>query len=421
MVVLIITGVLVITLVGLFMRIRFHEDVRKAIHQTGANQASYILSEVGTPPDTLQLKSITQALSIQVRYEGPSFDWASSNDVPVFSDMEGEMTSLKGATTVWIDNLYWVMNEDGSRFLFVYDFGSTIGQHGRFLLGLILILSLILVGWHLFIRHILKPLRWLAHGIHEISEGNLEVQIPVKKRDELGRLTERFNSMTERIRQMIFDRDQLLLDISHELRSPITRMKLAMEFIPEVDKKTNLRNAISDMEIMVTEILESECLKAARGGLHRKVQNLSRILRNVADEFQGRSPGIVLKNVPEQVLLKFDAERIRTVMKNIFENGLKYSKKESKPIAVWIDDEDEVITVHIKDDGSGVPHEDLPLLFEPFYRVDRPRSRELGGYGLGLSLCKKIMDAHGGGIELFNNSDGGMTVILTFRKSTEET
>ncbi len=110
-----------------------------------------------------------------------------------------------------------------------------------------------------------------------------------------------------------------------------------------------------------------------------------------------------------------DSEPIRIVLKNILDNAFKYSRADSNPIEISIRVDNDSTINKIIDDGPGIPEEDIPQLFEPFYRVDRSRSKMTGGYGLGLSHCNKIMNAHGGTIEISNNKDRGVTVTLSFK------
>ncbi len=112
--------------------------------------------------------------------------------------------------------------------------------------------------------------------------------------------------------------------------------------------------------------------------------------------------------------LDIDAKRVVTVLENVLDNAVKCSLPKSKPIEISLRTDAEAAVITIMDDGTGLPEKDLPLLFEPFYRVDRSRSKETGGYGLGLSLCKKIMEAHAGHIRISNNEHQGVTVTLEF-------
>ena len=139
-------------------------------------------------------------------------------------------------------------------------------------------------------------------------------------------------------------------------------------------------------------------------------------MKDAGKEYENKTPGIRWVSLPEKLLLNMDAERIRIVFKNLLDNAFKYSRADSNPVEISIRADSNVIKVKIIDDGPGIPEEDIPQLFEPFYRVDRSRSKKTGGYGLGLSLSKKIMDAHGGKIEISNNEDRGVTVTLSFKK-----
>jgi signal transduction histidine kinase len=139
------------------------------------------------------------------------------------------------------------------------------------------------------------------------------------------------------------------------------------------------------------------------------------IVGEVAASFEGRPPGveIMLDGVTE-VSLDVDAEQIRTVMRNLLENAVKYSLPDSRTIRVTISRNGEGAVVRVADDGVGIPSEDAERIFEPFFRVDRSRSKESGGYGLGLSICKRVMEAHRGSIALERGDGRGSTFVLTF-------
>ena len=215
---------------------------------------------------------------------------------------------------------------------------------------------------------------------------------------------------------MIHAKEQLLLDVSHEIRSPLTRIKVALEFVPDGNTKKSIREDLSEVEKMIMEILETERLNSDHGKLYLKKANVSVIIKEVLQDFQNRSPGVKLTSVPKGVFLNIDIDRIKTVLKNVIENSLKYSKPESQPVEISIDEEEKAVVIRIKDYGSGIPKEELPYIFEPFYRIDKSRSKETGGYGLGMSLCKKIMEAHGGTIEINSELNIGTTVFLSFKK-----
>ena len=345
------------------------------------------------------------SFKIPLIHERPTIEKAKQ-----FSSHHGVIPS-----SLWYQ-YYVISGNDGGDFLFRWNFGILETAHTEIFIILLLLLLVIFITMHIFIRRILRPIKWLQQGVNEIGQGNLNVQIPIKKGDELGHLTEAVNDMTQRIRKMIEARDQLLLDVSHELRSPITRMKLALEFIPEVDKKESLQKDLETIVAMITEILETERLKEGYGKLALDNHDIVRIMKDVGNEYENKTPGLKWVSTPEKLLLNIDAGRIRIVFKNLLDNAFKYSRADSNPVEISIQADNDGAIVKIKDDGPGIPEEDIPQLFEPFYRVDRSRSKKTGGYGLGLSLSKKIMDAHGGKIEILNNEDSGVTVTLSFKE-----
>jgi len=133
----------------------------------------------------------------------------------------------------------------------------------------------------------------------------------------------------------------------------------------------------------------------------------------VVDVYSSDPPGIRLL-IPSEIWLDIDREKIRIVLRNLLENARKFTLPDSGPIEVTAREDLGTIAVRVSDDGPGIPEPDLPNLFEPFYRVDRSRSRKTGGYGLGLSICKRIMEAHGGSISVANNPGRGASFVLIF-------
>jgi signal transduction histidine kinase len=386
---------------------------KMAVHHT-----NYIIQEIGVPPDTLKAQEIAQNLSLRIRFESPDFQWATDDKLLSFKNFE-RMTSGKNGQikTEFDDGIYYVsVNQDSWRYLFAFDLRKSKYYGGMLAILLIIFLTLVFTAAHLSIRRILKPIKWLTEGVEQAGKGNLDHQVPVRKMDELGELSESFNFMTTRIREMIRSREQLLLDVSHELRSPLTRINVALEFVPEGQTKESIREDVSEVEKMIAEILETERLSSSHGKLHLKKANVTEIIQETLQDFHNKPPGIQLISVPESVFLEMDIERIKTVLKNVLENSFKYSKPESHPVEISLDDEKKSVVIRIRDYGSGIPEDELPYIFEPFYRIDKSRSKQTGGYGLGMSLCKKIMEAHGGTIEIDSELNTGTTVFLRFRK-----
>jgi len=270
-----------------------------------------------------------------------------------------------------------------------------------------------------FQKRLLRPVRLLDDGVERLSRGDLNVAVRVITRDEFGVLTEAFNKMVGRVREMVQARDQLLLDVSHELRSPLTRLKVALALLPDDENRSGMVGDLNEMETMIAELLELERLRDGRG-IRRETLDLVSIIHEVAENYRKGPPGIRIAFPLREVWLDIDKDKIKTVLRNLLDNAVKFGLPDSLPVAIDLEQNADTVTLRIRDDGPGIPHADIANLFEPFYRVDRSRSKKTGGYGLGLSICKRIMEAHGGSIAVTNNPGRGASFVLSFPKTTSD-
>lgn len=294
-----------------------------------------------------------------------------------------------------------------------YLFGGLSGS--RVLHTLAIVFIIMLLGG-MVLRRMFSPLRWLMKGVQEISNGNLDFQFPTRGRHgEIWYLADQFNQMVARVKEMVRSKEELLLDVSHELRSPLTRMKVALEMTPKGKHRDSMMRDIGEMETMLAEILETEHLKSDHGKLRLAPVDLVRLVRGTIQKYKSRKPGIKLDGKSKSLTVTADEARVRTVLQNVLENALKYSSKQKKPVQIHWEESPGAVTIAFQDFGPGIPPEDQEKVFEPFYRVDKSRTKETGGYGLGLSLCRVIMRAHGGDILLESEQgERGTQVTLKF-------
>jgi signal transduction histidine kinase len=142
-------------------------------------------------------------------------------------------------------------------------------------------------------------------------------------------------------------------------------------------------------------------------------------MREAASPHEAGPPGVRVTASPPEIALDLDADGVRTVLRNLLDNAVKYSLPDSRAVELSAVRDDGRLVVSVSDDGPGIPDDDLQSVFEPFFRVDRSRSRKTGGYGLGLSICKRIVEAHGGSIAASNNPGRGARFTLTFPARSE--
>jgi signal transduction histidine kinase len=418
LVVIILTGICVNVVVGGFFW-HYRSAAGRPLHKNILQYLNYIIDDLGDPPRLERAKTLGRQASLQIYYEGADTSWTTAEN---FSDVH------KAHWRDWSKNplirigryhghRFVELAHDSGRFVFGLDKSLELDpERRRVVIVLLTLLTLILAGAFLSIRWILRPIRWLHEGVREVGRGNLKHRVPLKRSDELRELAAAFNDMTDRIRDMLHTKEQLMLDVSHELRSPITRMKVALEFLPEGQTKDSLKSDIAEMETMINDILETARMHHLHGNLKRQLINLADHLEGILADYVNQSPGVQAGDFPAEIELNVDPEQVKTVFQNILTNAIKFSAPDDKPVMISVIKQANFTVVRILDHGIGIPPDELPFIFEPFYRVDKSRSKRTGGYGLGLSLCKTIMEAHGGRIEVDSKPGVGTCVSLFFPK-----
>jgi signal transduction histidine kinase len=359
--------------------------------------------------DTLRAADMNRKLGVPIGIRGPGVDWRSPDlSATVANDIE--RVTRDSVAIVLREGRLWGGIRQGEN---LYMFSSRRRAFENIFtdwLALLPVLGLCcLLGW-LTLRHLLRPLRELENGVQAVAEGNLELRLSEKGRDELAGLGRSFNTMTQRLKDRDRARDQLLLDVSHELRSPLTRMRVALEMMDQNPLIDNIRDEVESLGKMVSEILETERLKSPSGLLKVKPENLVELINQKKARFEGAPPGIVWEP-SEFPLVPLDIERMRLVIRNLIENAQKYGAEAAKPIEITLKREGNFAVLRVRDHGPGVAKEEQDMVFEPFYRLDRSRSRT-PGYGLGLPLCRRIVEAHGGSIAMSGGPGEGTTITV---------
>jgi signal transduction histidine kinase len=376
----------------------------------------YLANELGDPPQRDRALRLAQDLSIQSRVTTPQGEWTTTADFPSDAALTGRNNDPHRLRPFgrYRDHFFVTLDRQGIRYTFLFQHEPFRRGNRRVVVWLLTLIGVVLGGSYLAVHWLFRPLSWLNVGVQEIAKGNLAYQVPVRSADELGRLTESFNFMATRVSNIVRAREQLLVDVSHELRSPLTRMKVGLEFVKDATVRTQLQQEARELETMVTELLEAERLSSDYGGIQATEADLIVLVRDLVETYHERQPTVRLVSSPETLLLRIDVERVRTALRNVIENALKYSPAADPPVEVRIQRDEGSAFVSVHDHGPGIPPEEQARVFEPFYRLDKSRERTTGGYGLGLSLAKKIMTAHRGDILLASAPGEGSTFTLQF-------
>jgi signal transduction histidine kinase len=400
------------TVIAGFVMIRLHSQ--SAFERNLMLYADYLVDDLGDPPDEIRARSIAQRSGMVIRFDHPDQIW-QTGPLPRFFNVKRAWTRRhpSGLTLGNSKGHHFIrLAHGGGELTFVAprdDHRSELAIW--FLVAMAMAMITVLGAAYLFIRKTLKPLHTLKAGVNTVGAGMLEHRIPETGPSELRDLAQAFNSMAGRLNRLLRSKEQLLLDVSHELRSPITRLKVQLEFLEDAEVRESLRSDLAEMEAMVAALLESARMRHTAAALNRKSVQVGDLIRSLVSEFKDRPPGVALGQlVDEPVTL--DPEKIRIVLRNLLDNALKHTPEDGPAVSISTIGMPDRLEIVVEDRGEGIPAEALPHLFEPFYRPDVSRSRKTGGYGLGLSLSKAIVDAHGGSIDLTSTLGKGTTVTV---------
>jgi two-component system sensor histidine kinase CpxA len=265
------------------------------------------------------------------------------------------------------------------------------------------ILGVVVLLCYALAFHLTSPVRALQRAVDRFGRGEFDARAPADRRDELGQLAQTFNRMADRIETLLKAERRLLMDISHELRSPLARLSVAIELarneqssapIDRIQKEADRLNALVNELIEVT--------RAEGDPEHRRMETidlgdlLSAVAQDCRIEADARGCRLTLKASPG-ILLQGDPELLRRAVENVIRNAIRYAPPDTD-VEISLDASQGKTRIRVRDHGPGVPESSLPHLFEAFYRVDSDRNRLSGGVGLGLSIARRSVELHGGSI-----------------------
>jgi signal transduction histidine kinase len=294
---------------------------------------------------------------------------------------------------------------DGSWLNFVAPIGSPEPFWSlRFALSMVVMLLAVGALSALVVHHLTRPLGTFARAAHRLGTDIKAPPIPESGPAEVRQATRAFNEMQDRIRRFVEDRTQMLAAISHDLGTPITRLRLRAELVEDEGQQKKMLADLDDMEKMVFSALSFARDEAACEP-HVMV-DLRTLLQRVCDDMADAGHGITSDIGDDAVPYGCRPAALRRALTNLIDNAIKYGRQ----ARVSLKNDQQGVLVRIDDKGPGIPEELQEEAFRPFRRLEASRSRETGGTGLGLTVARTIIRAHGGDITLTNRSEGGLRV-----------
>ena len=380
-----------------------------------------LAAEIGSPPDVARAQALTQRLPLSIRIEGPQVQWSSHPQRAEYPPTDAGLRRMLVRDSA-----------DGHRIRFGlgdWHWPDQPRWHSwGFLAGLVLLTALA----YAYVRHLFRPLDDIRAGALRFGSGDFSQAIPLRRRDELGDLADQVNTMASRLRHMLEGQRGLLLAISHELRSPLTRARLNAELLGDSGERAALLRDLGQMRDLISDLLESERLAVGSAALHRAPVSINALVSElVAQQFAGRN--ITLALDPALPTLPLDAVRMQLLLRNLLDNALRHgggapvvlstrlqlageggglgeaSADPSAPAANA--GPQDSLSLTVRDFGPGVDATQLPLLAQAFYRPDAARTRSAGGVGLGLYLCRLVAESHGGTLSI-QRAEPGLSVCV---------
>jgi signal transduction histidine kinase len=302
---------------------------------------------------------------------------------------------------------------------------TDIGRGGALRLVAVLLVAGIFCFW--LARHITRPIEKLRVVTHEIAHGRLGARVGenvTARRDELAELGEDFNRMAQRIDTLVTNQRQLLADVSHELRSPLARLNVALglarkratpetsEHLDRMERETNRLNKL------IGQLLTLARMNSGADFERNRVLDLGALVQEIAadGDYEARARNAVVKfNATSGCAVKGDPETLRGAIENVVRNAVRHTA-EGSSVEIAVDHENpstqSSVTVRVRDHGPGVPEEEIGKLFLPFHRVTNGSIQSAGGSGLGLAIAERAVRLHGGQVKAANAPDGGLIVTI---------
>lgn len=281
---------------------------------------------------------------------------------------------------------------------------TALPVHHFMTLGLMLLMVFILV-W-LAVRMTVRPLTDLAQAARALGDDLKRPPLPETGPLEVCAAAQAFNAMQQRIRAGIEERERFLAAMSHDLKTPVTRLRLRSEMLDDPALRERFVRDLDEMQGMLGSALDFLHGKAVDEAIQQL--DLSALLESMVDDYADIGENIRLQ-AAESLRLAGRPQALRRAIGNLIDNALKYGSE----VRVAAVQDSGTLRITIDDAGPGLPENELERVFEPFYRLESSRSRETGGVGLGLAIARQIARGHGGDVVLENRSDGGLRGILS--------
>ena len=282
----------------------------------------------------------------------------------------------------------------------------TVSKPDLFILWMVVSASILVSIAIIFLKNQVRPIERLARAADSFGKGRAVPDFKPYGATEVRRAAQAFITMRERIERHVSQRTEMLAGVSHDLKTPLTRLKLALAMLPDDADTKSMRGDIAEMEHMLDDYL---AFARGEGGEDAGIADLSELVREVAAAAERTRPKAqICVSAPDRVLVSVRRAGLRRVLANLIDNAFKHGSE----VAVRLSRDERMVEIAVEDNGPGIPQTQREEAFRPFHRLDEGRNLQSGGSGLGLAIARDIARAHGGDIVLGQSAMGGLKATV---------
>lgn len=397
---------LLIALIVLWIFRGREERVKSYFQKSFYNYANYIVDDIGSPPNLQRAKVLGKEYGISIFIEGPNLQWSNFRNtkkiIKKFKKAKKEKHYKKPINIIEL-----------TRGDYYYRIRPRVWRNveSEFLISGIFLIILVLSISYYFVKKVFYPIKHLEIAVKNFADNDLSSRVKDIPNNEFGDLASGFNSMADRIEKNIKSLRELLIAVSHEFRSPLARMRMAVEFIDNDKVSKSLKDEIKALDQLTGNLLEREKLLNNPNYLMKEEIKFNDYLNDIFAPYMNIKSQIEF-NLRENIVIKIDKEKMQIVLRNIMENAIRYGEDKKIVVSTELSSEKNNFLIKIMDQGIGMSEEQIKQLGTAFYRTDSSRSMSTGGNGLGIFLSDAIVKAHKGNLKFKSNIGKGTTAII---------
>ena len=366
--------------------------------------------EIYNKDEITNLFSVYQDLNINyVKDDNFDYEYDDRWFSPIDRTLRRELKSRFGTDKFWFDTTSYKelidlrIKYQSGYFKFLFPKDRVTSSSARIFALWITVPAIIMVFISLiFLKNQTRPITNLARAAEKFGKGEMIEEFKPSGAAEIRQAGYEFDKMRKRINRHLNQRSEMLSGISHDLRTPLTRMKLQIAFIKDKELSNKLAEDINEMEKMLNEYLQFTSSSYLEKDEHF---NLSELIKKIVEKYNNKN---ITKNISEKIFINGRKNLIQRSVNNLIDNAIKYGNK----VNIDLIKNNNNIFIKIGDDGPGIPEKEYENVFKPFYKIDKGRADSKSSVGLGLSIASDIVRSHGGNIKLEKSSMNGLAVKI---------